>query len=154
MAHLVNGQLLRRTATRPAGAESRFVAVAMSIAQGDDEDFVWTPPLGDIVMLERVWIDGSPFNSADDRINLTFEIHAMNREPENIPEARSGIRVIPIMFKNAVTRNGLSGPNWHLEYSIGTWYDIPSLRFVFYASGIATGVINLQVGYQYQVSEV
>ncbi len=154
MPRIVNGQLLQRSVVRPLGAESRFEAVTMSLAAGTTQDFVWTPTLGDIILLERVWIDGSPFNSADDRNNVTFEIYAMNRKPESVADARSGTRVLPIRFKDILTRNGLSGPNWHLQYDVGKWYEIPTLRFAFWASGNPAGTINLQVGFQYQVSEV
>ena len=154
MAKVISSQFLERAATRPLGSESRFEAITMSLAPGTSQDFVWTPTLGDIVLLQKIWIDGTPFDALDDRKNVTFEIHAMNRKPESIADARSGIRVIPIRFKDILTRNGLSGPIWHLEYNVFKWYDLTTLRFVLWASGSVVGVVNIQVGFQYMVSEV
>ena len=154
MAEIVNDQLLRRAVTRPLGAESRFVAVAMSIPAGGGSDFVWTPMLGDMIFLQHVWIVGQPFDAADFHKNITFELNAVNHKPNSEAEARAGEIVLPVFFKDAATRFSLGGSVWQIDYSINRFFEMPSLRFTLFSIGIVTGVVNVQVAFQYMLSEV
>ncbi len=154
MAKIVNGQLLERAAVRPLGAESRFVVIALSISSVDFESFVWTPILGDRVFLQHVWIDGQTVDVADFHNNITFELNAVNDKPKTVAEARTGELVLPIFFKDAVTRFSLGGSIWQLDYSINKFFEGPSLRFALFVIGVVTGVVRVQVAFQYMISEV
>jgi len=127
-----------------------FVGIACTALSTGVAGVTFTPLLGDRVYLDHVWIWGHPRNADDYYGQAYFEIYAVTRTPSTADEVMAGESVLPMFFQYVHTRWGLGYGVWRMDFSIGRWFDGPSLRFAMYAVATLTENVNVQAAFRYR----
>jgi len=150
MARFVVPSGLAGLAAAKAVNDYSFVAITCTAFAAGVVGHTFTPLLGDRVWLDHVWIWGHPRNVADYYEQVYFEIYKVTKQPGSDVEIMQGENVLPIYFQHVHTRWGLGYGVWQMDFSIGRWFEGPSLRFAMYGVGIFTANVNLQAAFRYR----